>query len=116
MDTNNIGNLLLEKGTKFYQLGKSGFSSFICGVVLAILISLISFLGYGKVYFFDGYTFTGVLWFCAFFLIAVGSAQIPLYFIGLHYMGLGRLNQYNEVICQHLSNHSGTMTDELPDL
>ena len=116
MDTNNIGNLLMEKGTKFYQWGKSGFGSFICGSVLAGLICLISFLTYEEVYFFDGYAFTGVLWICAFFLIAVGSAQIPLYFIGLHYMGLGRLNQYNEAIYQHLSNHSGNMTDELPDL
>lgn len=116
MATNSIGNLLIEKGTKFYQWGKTGFGDFIGGIVLAALISIFSLAGYGRVYFFDGYVFTGVLWICAFFLIAVGAALIPLYFIGLHYMGLGRLNQYNEVICQHLGNHGENMADELPDL
>ena len=116
MDINSIGNTLIEKGTKFYQWGKTGFGNFICGAVLAAIICVVSLAGYGRIYFFDGYAFTGALWICAFFLMAIGSALIPLYFIGLHFMGLGRINQYNEAIYQHLNNHSGNMHDELPDL
>ena len=116
MNNSHVGNLLMEKGEKFYRWGKSGFGNFICGIVMAAMIAIISLAGYGKVYFFDGYEFTGVLWVCSFFLTSIGAALIPLYFIGLHYMGLGRLNQYNETICQLLSNRSNNTSDELPDL
>ncbi len=112
----NVGDLLMRKGDSFYRWGKTGFGSFFSGLVLAVMICIISIAGYGRVYFFDGFAITAVLWICVFVLVAGGSAMIPLYFLGLHYMGLGRLNQYGEILCQNMDHRGKYSSHELPDL
>ena len=42
------------------------------GVGLSLLIFLISWIGYGKVYFFNGYAITTIGWIASFVLIALG--------------------------------------------
>lgn len=42
------------------------------GAGLSLLIFLISWMGYGKVYFFNGYTITMIGWIVSFVLIALG--------------------------------------------
>ena len=116
MDKTNVGNLLMEKGLKFYKWGRSGIYDLIVGIALAACICIVSLAGYGRVYFFDGYESTAVLWGCSFFLICIGTALTPLYFIGLHFMGLGRMNQFNDAIYKHLLNQRPKANDELPEL
>lgn len=89
--SNNIGELLISKGEKFYSIGKKGIFLLLAGLGLAILICLISFIGYGKLYFFDGYAFTAFSWILSILLVLIGSFLIPFFFFGLHYMGLGQI-------------------------
>lgn len=96
MNTNYIGKLLIEKGEKFYSIGKGGIGSLIAGLCLAVLICVISLIGYGQIYFLDGYTITIVAWIVSMLLVAVGLFLIPFFFAGLHYMGIGRICENTE--------------------
>ena len=116
MDRNNVGDLLLEKGTKYYRFGKSGFASLFSGILLAAGICLVSMALYGRIYFFDGFAFTAVLWICAVFLVGMSMVQIPLYLFGMHLMGLGRLNQYNAAICRLLIKNGRNQSHEFSEL
>lgn len=91
MYTDDIGNLLVEKGEKFYSTGKAGIISLLAGVGLAMLICLISFSSYGRVFFFDGYTITAIAWIVSIMLVLIGSFLLPFFFFGLHYMGIGQI-------------------------
>ena len=51
---------------------KTGLGILLSGVGLAILISFVSTAMFGRVYFFDGYTITAILWSLAFMMILVG--------------------------------------------
>ena len=47
---------------KFNKLLKAGIWTLIGAIILAALISLISIIGFGKIYFFDGYEITAIGW------------------------------------------------------
>ncbi|MBQ9468595.1 MAG: hypothetical protein IJU52_06285 [Clostridia bacterium] len=51
----------------------------VIAIVLALGISLVSYAAYGKVYFFDGYTITKVLWVITIILAAIGSIGTLIY-------------------------------------
>jgi len=91
MYTKDIGNLLIAKGEKFCSTGKAGIISVLAGFGLAMLICLISFIGYGELYFFDGYAITAFGWILSILLVLIGSFMTPFFFFGLHYMGLGQI-------------------------
>ena len=96
MDTNNIGQLLIEKGIKFYSIGKKGIFTLIAGIGLAVLICLIGLLLYGKIYFLSGYSFTIIISTVSLLIIAVGITLLPFFFLGLHYLGLGKICENTE--------------------
>jgi len=54
------------------RIKKAGIIMLAVGVIGAALISIISLLLYRKIYFFDGYAYTGVLWVISFVLICAG--------------------------------------------
>lgn len=86
----NIGKNLIEIGENFYFFGKWGIKSFGAGICLAILICLISLIGFGRVYFFNNPIST-IGWIISILLIAGGAILFPFYFFGLHYIGLGQI-------------------------
>lgn len=53
-----------------------GFASF--GIIGMILISVISLLAYGKIYMYNGYAFTGVLWTICFVSVGIGAFLLVL--------------------------------------
>lgn len=91
MDTNNIGTLLIEKGEKFYTVGKKGIISFLAGLGLAAFICILSLLIEGEIYFLRGYEITVFGSVVSLVLIAGGAFLLPFYFFGLHYIGLGKI-------------------------
>lgn len=62
----NANNPLLKLGISFLAFG----------VIGAILICVVSILLYGKIYFFDGYAFTGILWLICFIAIILGLLAV----------------------------------------
>jgi len=53
-----------------------GIASF--GIIGMILISVISLLAYGKIYMYNGYAFTGVLWTICFVALGIGAFILVL--------------------------------------
>lgn len=96
MSTNYIGKLLIEKGEKFYSIGKGGIGSLIAGLSLAAFICIVSLITEGRIYFLDGYTITVVGSVLSILLVTVGLFLLPFFFFGLHYMGLGRICENTE--------------------
>ena len=54
-------------------LVKIGIGIVSFGIIGMILISVISLLAYGKIYIYDGYAFTGVLWTICFVAVGIGA-------------------------------------------
>jgi len=71
-----------KQAVTLYRIGTSGLFGLGIGAVLAIMISLISLMFYGRVYFFGGYAITGVLWFIVFFAVVWAFVSVPLLSVG----------------------------------
>ena len=54
-------------------LVKIGIGIILFGIICMILISVISLLAYGKIYMYDGYAITGVLWTICFIIVGMGA-------------------------------------------
>lgn len=61
-----------------HPLGLLGGIVMLAGWALGVLVALISVLIYGRVYVFDGFAFTGVLWVISFLALIAGAAMLPL--------------------------------------
>ena len=59
-----------------HNIRKAGTISLAIGIIGAVLIVIISLSLYGKVYFYDGYDFTGWLWTLCFFLMGAGTIAL----------------------------------------
>lgn len=110
----NISELLLARGTKFYNFGRMAIKYFLLGgIALAAVILLISQIGWGYWgldYLVLGGSFGVVnfLMVIAYIGILVGLIGLTLYFAGLHYMGLGQIAKNTET--------KTVVPDELPEL
>lgn len=99
---NNVADLVLKKGEKFYRLGRTLVK--VLGISLAVflLILLIAILGWGSIvipYVFlvnVDYAFVNFLIGLSYLGIVVGLIGVPFYFWGLHYMGLGQIAKNTE--------------------
>lgn len=67
-----------ESKRNLNSFGSFGLICLAVGVLSGFLIVLISQLIYGRVFYFDGYAITGVLWVIVFLLINLGSASFSL--------------------------------------
>ena len=91
MNKDYIGSLLIEKGEKFYTLGKMGIISLLSGLGLAAFICILGLLLYGRIYFLEGYGITIFDSIISILLTIIGGFLLPFFFFGLHYMGLGKI-------------------------
>ena len=57
---------------------KFGIGMMLFGIIGMILISTVSYLIYGKIYVFDGYAITGVLWKICFAAVGIGVYELVL--------------------------------------
>ncbi len=106
----NISELLLRKGTSFYKFGRIAIKFF-----LTIGAGLLAFImmfadGYQLAYLaISGYyEFVNFLMVLAYLGIFVGMIGMFLYFLGLHYLGLGQISKNTEI--------PAVKNDELPEL
>ncbi|MGN0785251.1 MAG: hypothetical protein ACI4MR_06240 [Candidatus Aphodomorpha sp.] len=110
----NVSKLLLKKGKSFYKKGRPLIVLFWIGFALVVLIPLISFIGYGSSIAIGYLSLCGPIDFVNFLMgvgylgILAGLIGFPLYFFGLHYMGLGQIAKNTET---HIVNDS-----DLPEL
>lgn len=92
----NIPALLLEKGTSFYNFGSKTIRYFLIPGLFIIFFVL---LGAGEGWridylLIDGrYGFVNFLMALGYIGLIVGSVGLALYFLGLHYLGLGEISQ-----------------------
>ena len=96
MDRNNIGELLISKGEKFYSLGKKGIIALLAGIGLDALICVLSLIIEGRVYFLSGMEITVIGSIVSILLAVVGLFLMPFFFFGLHYLGLGKICKNTE--------------------
>ena len=66
------------KNEKWNKAGLIGLMALLAGIVLGLFIAAISTLIYGRIYFFDGFLVTGVLWVIVIALAAAGILLSPL--------------------------------------
>ena len=81
-------DILLGIGTKFYLIGKYGF---LCGIGLFIIITLVMLIGWRRIeinWYFKNYAITAFL--SGLSCLGIG-AGLPLYLLGLNYIGLGQI-------------------------
>ena len=87
-----VSDMLLYTGERFYKKGKLGIKLLIAGLIIGILFLVGQLLFTGEVYFFyESLAITKIIWVVSFALTGVGLPLTPLYFWGLHYMGLGQI-------------------------
>lgn len=71
-------NTYNEKCGKLNRVGSIGLVTLPAGIVLGFLIALISSVIYDRIYFFNGFFFTGALWIMAIAMIVIGVFLLPL--------------------------------------
>ena len=109
----NVAELMFEKGTSFYKVGRIAIKWFLTiGVGLVALIML--FAGEYRVAYLalNGYyAFVTFLMVLGYIGTLVGLIGVPLYFLGLHFMGLGQIAKNTDNF-----NSDKTVCEELPEL
>jgi len=89
----NISELLLERGTSFYEFGRSAIK--FCFPIGVVIITLIMMFGDGYQLDYlaiDGYYgFVNFLMVLGYISLTVGSIGVLFYDLGLHYLGLGQI-------------------------
>lgn len=110
----SVSELLLNKGNSLYSEGKMLIKIFLISLAVFALILLITLMGWGadsillSLTVTTGYGFVNFLIVVAYLGILVGAVGFPLYFYGLHYMGLGQIAKNTEAPV--------VKRDELPEL
>ncbi len=114
----NVAELMFEKGTSFYNKGKTLLKILGISFAVFVLILLIAAIGWGgftsSLYCLaiaTGYGFVDFLIVVAYLGILIGLVGVPLYFLGLHYLGLGQIAKNTENF-----NSERTVSEELPEL
>ena len=91
------GARVFKKGLKLEQIGKKLFFCLLGGIAILILIAIASLIMGGSVIPYllfaaeGSYKFVNFLDAVAYLGIVVGLIGIPLYFLGLIYVGLGQI-------------------------
>lgn len=94
---NYIADFLLEKGNSFYNKGRLLIKILLISLAIFALVLLIAFIGYGGIgvayclSLVSYYAIVNLLMGVTYVGILVGLVGIPLYFCGLHYLGLGQI-------------------------